>query len=82
MGALKNQPSTLTVGEPLAKFPRALAQEATPGTKVMVVADSAVAGRLGKTLRGKLQRAGFDARLAVVPSGERSKTLAQAETLG
>jgi 3-dehydroquinate synthase len=58
-----------------------LAREARPGAKMMVVADAAVAGHYGKKLQAGLMRAGFKAGLAVIPSGERSKTLAQAQKL-
>jgi 3-dehydroquinate synthase len=47
----------------------------------MVVADAAVAGRYGKGLVSGLKQAGFGASLTRVPSGERSKTLAEAQRL-
>jgi 3-dehydroquinate synthase len=47
----------------------------------MVVADAAVAGRWGRSLTSGLKKAGFETSLTVIPSGERSKTLAQAGRL-
>jgi 3-dehydroquinate synthase len=47
----------------------------------MVVADAAVAGRWGRRLAAGLKKAGFEASLTTIPSGERSKTLAQAGRL-
>src|SRR4029077_9606694 len=38
-------------------------------------------GRYGKTLLAGLKREGFEARLAIVPAGQHSKTLAQAQKL-
>jgi 3-dehydroquinate synthase len=73
--------SRLIIGEPLTRLPRVLAQEARKNAKVMVVADSAVKGRYGQSLRAGLAKAGFDAHLLAIPSGERSKTLAQAGSL-
>jgi len=69
--------SQLVIGEPLARLPHALTQIADKGTKVMVVADQAVSARYGKSLVSGLKKAGFEALMTVVPSGERSKTLAQ-----
>lgn len=71
----------LVIGQPLARLPGVLAREARPGAKVMVVADSAVAGRYGKMLKIGLMKAGFEVRLVIIPAGERSKTLAQAQKL-
>jgi 3-dehydroquinate synthase len=73
--------SRLIIGEPVARLPRELAREAKPGTKMMVVADSAVASRYGKPLLAGLKKAGFDGRFIAVASGERSKTLEQAGRL-
>ncbi len=73
--------SRLVIGEPLARLPSALAKEARDNAKVLIVADAAVAGLYGKKLAAGMKKAGFDARLVRIPSGERSKTLAQAEKL-
>jgi len=71
----------LIVGKPLSRLPAILAGYVGPQTKVMVVADSAIANRHGRSLVTGLRNAGFDAALTVVPAGERSKTLAQADRL-
>ncbi len=71
----------MVIGEPLAALAGALGGQAGPGTKVMVVADAAVSSRYGKNLLAGLQKADFEAHLAVVAAGERSKTLAQAGKL-
>jgi 3-dehydroquinate synthase len=71
----------LILGQPLSRLPALLAGRAGEGVKVMVVADSAVAGRWGRNLAAGLGKAGFEASLTVIPSGERSKTLAQAGRL-
>ena len=68
--------SRLVIGKPIAKLPSTLAKEIRRGTKVMVLADSAVVSRWGKGLQIGLKRAGFEANTAVIPAGERSKTLA------
>ncbi len=73
--------SELIIGRTLAELPGVLAQVAKSGSKVMVVADSAVASRYGQGLKNALSRAGFDVSLTRVPSGERSKTLSQARSL-
>jgi 3-dehydroquinate synthase len=73
--------SRLVVGKSLAGLPAALAKEARRGAKVMVVSDSAVAGRHGKRLIAGLKKRGFEAGLTVILSGERSKKIAQAEKL-
>lgn len=54
---------------------------ASPGSKVMIVADAAVSNRYGKDLLKGLRRQGFEAELVVIASGEKSKTLAQAGKL-
>jgi 3-dehydroquinate synthase len=71
----------LMVGKSLARFPQVLAKHAPAHSQVMVVADSAVASLLGKSLQAGLVRAGFAAQLTVIPSGERSKTLLEAARL-
>ena len=73
--------SRLIIGQPLSRLPRAMSKLARKHAKVMVIADSAVCGRYGKRLVSGLKKEGFDASMAVVPSGERSKTLAQAGKL-
>ncbi len=54
--------SQLVIGQPMSKLPRELHKFASSGTKVMVVADSAVSGRYGKRLQPGLKKAGFDAQ--------------------
>ena len=71
----------LILGKPLSRLPAFLRDRAGKNAKVMVVADAAIAGRRGKSLVTGLKKAGFNAALTVIPSGERSKTLAQAGRL-
>jgi 3-dehydroquinate synthase len=71
----------IVVGEPLARFPAAFAALASKGTRVGIVADAAVEKRYGVPLQRSLKKAGYDAHLISVPSGERSKTLQHAEQL-
>lgn len=73
--------SRLIIGQPLSRLPAALAKEIPRGAKVAVIADAAVANRWGAPLRAALARRGFDAHRLVVPSGESSKSLAQAGRL-
>ncbi len=47
----------------------------------MVVADQAIASRYGRSLESGLRKVGLKASLSVIPSGERSKSLAQAGKL-
>ncbi len=78
---VKRETSTLIIGQPLAKLPKVLAKEAGAGTRMMVVADQAVAARYGKSLIAGLRKWGLKASLMTIPSGERSKSLAQAGKL-
>ncbi len=73
--------SRLVIGEPISALAGALLGQTGPGTKVMVMADAAVASRYGKGLMVSLKKADFAAHLTVIPAGERSKTLAQAAKL-
>ena len=73
--------SRLVLGRPLAALPDALSGQTGPGTKVLVVADSAVARGYGQDLLSGLKKADFDAHQAIVPAGERSKSLEQAGKL-
>lgn len=76
-----NDASRIVIGHPLAQLPQAFKRLAAPGTKVMIIADAAVAGTFGRTLRAGLEGAGFRALLAKVASGEKSKNFSQAERL-
>jgi shikimate kinase/3-dehydroquinate synthase len=51
------------------------------GRRALVVADAGVAGTHAATVVESLRRSGFEAAQAVVPAGEESKSLAQAERL-
>ena len=71
----------LVVGRPIAQLPKVLVKEAGRGARVMVVADQAVASRYGKRLAAGMKKRGLQVSLAVIPPGERSKAIAQAEKL-
>jgi 3-dehydroquinate synthase len=71
----------LIIGKPVSRLPAALRERVSKNAKVMVVADAAVAVRHGRSLTAGLNKAGFNAALTIVPSGERSKTLARAGDL-
>jgi 3-dehydroquinate synthase len=71
----------IVVGEPLSKFPAAFSRLAPSGTRVGIVCDAAIEGRYGAPLQRALKKAGYDAHLWHLPSGERSKTLRQAERI-
>ena len=49
--------------------------------KVMVVADENTAFLFGRQAADSLQQAGFNVTMAVVPAGEASKSLSQADVL-
>jgi 3-dehydroquinate synthase len=51
------------------------------GPRALVVTDRRVAGLYGDTVQDSLRQAGLEPALAVVPPGERSKSLSQARTL-
>src|SRR5262245_5554986 len=72
-----DQVCEIHVGQPLARLAAHLAKMAPKGARVGVIADAAVAGAYGKKLKVSLVKAGFQAELFSVPSGERSKSLAQ-----
>jgi 3-dehydroquinate synthase len=71
----------IVIGGSIGQLPQHMARVAPSGTRVGVVADASIAASYGRTLRRGLNRAGFYTRLLVVPSGEGSKTLRQAERL-
>src|SRR5689334_22905516 len=75
------QTCDILFGRPLSEFAGALAKYAPRGTRVMVVADSAVARPYGQPLAHALARQGFDASVTVIAAGEASKTLRQAGRL-
>ncbi|MFA5976072.1 MAG: 3-dehydroquinate synthase [Elusimicrobiota bacterium] len=77
-----DQTSEIWVGQPLSRFVSHLAhQAAVSGTQVGIICDAAVASSYGKALKRELIKADFAAELFVVPSGEKSKSLAQASRL-
>jgi 3-dehydroquinate synthase len=51
------------------------------GPRVLVVTDRRVAGLFGDTVQESLRRAGLEPTMAVIPPGERSKSLKQAAKL-
>lgn len=71
------QTCEIVFGRPLSELAAALSRYAPRGTRVMVIADSAVARPYGQPLTQALARQGFDAVETVVPAGEASKTLRQ-----
>lgn len=73
--------SELIIGKPLSQLPAALASFAKPGSRVMIIADAAVASRPGKALLSAIKQAGFDVYLTVFPRGEKSKSLTHAERI-
>jgi 3-dehydroquinate synthase len=66
------------VGVPLGGLGRALSRLA-PGRRALVVAPAPVARRYGPAVLGSLKKAGFSSRMAVIPDGERHKTLRTVE---
>ncbi len=74
-------PEKIVVGEPVAHLPKTLLKWASRGTRVALMADAAVAGSYGRPLAKALKESGFDVQLIRIPSGERSKTLRQAQRL-
>jgi len=73
--------SDIVVGESVARLPKALLKLVRPGAHVVVISDAAVSQSFGKPLVRGLKAAGYDVSIVPVPSGERSKTLAQAGRL-
>jgi 3-dehydroquinate synthase len=73
--------SKIVIGNALAQMPKALKALAGERAKFMVIADAAVANSYGRRLRSALERAGFEALLTQVPSGESSKSLQRAGRL-
>lgn len=73
--------STVIVGEPLARFAKAFPSIAPEGSRVAILADGAVASRLGAPLKKALGRAGYETHLLRIPPGEASKNLAHAGKL-
>jgi len=71
----------IVVGEPLGRLPRALLTLAGRGARVAFISDAAVSSRYGRPLLAGFKRVGLQAEMVSVPSGERSKTLAQAGKL-
>lgn len=71
----------IVVGRPLEQFSRVFAGLAGKAARVLVVTDRKIVSSYGKKLLQGLRQEGFQAHLTQVPSGERSKTLAQAERL-
>ncbi len=71
----------LVVGKPLAQFAAYAATRIPKGTRIGLVTDAAVATRYGEPLARSLKEKGFDVHVITVPSGEKSKALAQAGRL-
>jgi 3-dehydroquinate synthase len=71
----------IVIGQPLAHFASAFGKFASRGTRVGIVSDSAVTGRYAEPLARSLKKAGFEPFVYSVPSGERSKSLRQAEAV-
>jgi 3-dehydroquinate synthase len=69
----------LIIGQSLAQFTGAFAALAPKGTRVAIVCDAAVESRYASGLQRSLKHAGYDVHLLAIPSGERSKSLRQAE---
>ncbi len=67
----------IVVGKPLTQLPAALKQHIARGARIAIVADASVA-RYARPLQKALAKAGYAVHLLSIPSGERSKTLAQA----
>lgn len=62
----------------------AVLQEHLPesaGRKILVITDSEVGPRFGPTVQAALERAGYRVAIKVIPAGEESKSLAQANAL-
>lgn len=73
--------SELVFNQPLERVPDTLIKHAPAGSRVAVVCDAVMVGRHGKALVAALAAKGFEAHLLSIPSGESSKTLAQAGKL-
>src|SRR5580765_3150800 len=71
----------IVIGQPLSKFVTEFGRLAPRGTRVGILSDAAVSGRYGEALLRSLKKAGYEAHLYSVPSGERSKSLHQAEQI-
>lgn len=74
-----SQAYDIVLGQPLTQFPSSIASLIPKGTRLGLICDAAIAHRYGTPLVKHLKQAGYDAHLLSIPSGERSKTLRQAE---
>ena len=71
----------IVVGGKIKDFSSEFARLAPANALVGLVCDSSLASSLGKSFSKELKAAGFRVHTAVVPSGESSKSLAQAQKL-
>jgi 3-dehydroquinate synthase len=79
--ALGSEKSQITVGAPLSGLPDVFAAHAKSGCSVGLVVDAGVPRSPIAELQAALKAKGFVVSVVAVPSGERSKTLAQAGRL-
>jgi 3-dehydroquinate synthase len=75
------QTSDISIGAPLTQLPEAMPKHAAPGSRMAVLADAGVPPAHVHALVNGLKAKGFEPFLISLPSGERSKTLAQAGRL-
>jgi 3-dehydroquinate synthase len=72
---LGNRSYNIVIGRGLLSGLGAACRKLGLGTRCAIISDSNVAGRYAKLAQRSLARAGFDALLIVVPSGETAKSL-------